>query len=92
MKKVWKHLPYYVKMLVNYDWSGTVKYDLQNKKVFEGVELCTVDPYAKLLGNIVYGNESDVMTRLFVLCAGVTKTGYNKADGSQINRLFYLLE
>ena len=42
MKKVWKHLPYYVKMLVNYDWSGTVKYDLQNKKIFDGVELCTV--------------------------------------------------
>ncbi len=42
MKKVWKDLPYYVKMLVNYDWSGTVKYDLQNKKIFDGVELCTV--------------------------------------------------
>ncbi len=42
MKKEWKHLPYYVKMLVNYDWSGMVKYDLQNKKIFDGVELCTV--------------------------------------------------
>ena len=42
MKKVWKPLPYYVKMLFNYDWSGTVKYDLQNKKLFEGVELCSV--------------------------------------------------
>ncbi len=42
MKKEWKPFPYYVKMLVNYDWSGTVKYDLQNKKIFDGVELCTV--------------------------------------------------
>lgn len=44
MKKEWKHFPYYVKMLVNYGIkrSGTVKYDLQNKKLFEGVELCSV--------------------------------------------------
>ncbi len=47
MKKVWKHLPYYDKMFINYinnrlNWSGTVKYDLKNKKIFEGVELCTV--------------------------------------------------
>ncbi len=47
MKKVWKHLPYYDKIFFNYiikpiNWSGTVKYDLQNKKIFEGVELCTV--------------------------------------------------
>ena len=44
MKKEWKHFPNYVKMLVNYGIkrSGTVKYDLQNKKLFEGVELCSV--------------------------------------------------
>ena len=44
MKKEWKHFPYYVKMLVNYGIkrSGTVKYDLHNKKLFEGVELCSV--------------------------------------------------
>ena len=44
MKKEWKHFPYYVKMLINYGIkrSGTVKYDLQNKKLFEGVELCAV--------------------------------------------------
>lgn len=44
MKKEWKHFPYYVRMLVNYGIkrSGTVKYDLQNKKLFEGVELCSV--------------------------------------------------
>lgn len=44
MKKEWKHLPHYVKILNNYrtKWSGTVKYDLNNKRIFEGVELCTV--------------------------------------------------
>ena len=47
MKKVWKDLPYYDKMKINYivkpiNWSGTVKYDLQNKKISEGIELCTV--------------------------------------------------
>ena len=47
MKKVWKDLPYYDKISLNYiikptKWSGTVKYDLQNKKIFDGVELCTV--------------------------------------------------
>lgn len=47
MKKQWKDLPCYDKIFSNYinnqiNWSGTVKYDLQNKKIFEGVELCTV--------------------------------------------------
>ncbi len=47
MKKVWKDLPYYDKITFNYiirqvNWSGTVKYDLQNTKIFDGVELCTV--------------------------------------------------
>ncbi len=47
MKKQWKDLPYYDKIFFNYidnreKWSGTVKYDLQNKKIYEGVELCTV--------------------------------------------------
>lgn len=47
MKKVWKDLPYYDKIIFNYivkpiNWSVTVKYDLQNKKIFDGVELCSV--------------------------------------------------
>ncbi len=47
MKKLWKDLPYYDKISSNYivkqiNWSGTVKYDLQNKKIFNGVELCSV--------------------------------------------------
>lgn len=42
MKKVWKHLLYCGKIQGNYDWSGTVKYDLRNKKISEGAELCTV--------------------------------------------------
>ena len=46
MKKVWKDLLYYDKMSINYvvqtNWSGTVKYDLQNKKISEGLELCAV--------------------------------------------------
>ena len=47
MKKVWKDLPHYDKIFFNYivkpiNWSGTVKYDLQNKKIFDGVELCAV--------------------------------------------------
>lgn len=47
MKKEWKDLPFYDKIQLNYivnqiKWSGTVKYDFQNKKLFDGVELCTV--------------------------------------------------
>ncbi len=47
MKKMWKHLPYYDKIPFNYiinpiKRSGTVKYDLQNKKLYEGIELCAV--------------------------------------------------
>ena len=47
MKKMWKPLPYYDKITLNYiinpiKWSGTLKYDLQNKKLYEGIELCTV--------------------------------------------------
>ncbi len=47
MKKMWKPLPYYDKITLNYiinliKWSGTVKYDLQNKKIYDGIELCAV--------------------------------------------------
>ncbi len=44
MKKEWKHFPYYARILLNYrtNWSGTMKYDLQKRKLFDGVELCTV--------------------------------------------------
>ena len=47
MKKVWKDLLYYDKIFLNYivkpiNWSGTVKYDLQNKNISEGVDLCSV--------------------------------------------------
>lgn len=47
MKKLWKDLPYYDKIFFNYivktgNWSGTVKYDLQNKNISEGVDLCSV--------------------------------------------------
>lgn len=47
MKKLWKDLPYYDKIFFNYivkptNWSGTVKYDLQNKNIWQGVELCSV--------------------------------------------------
>ena len=47
MKNIWKDLLYYDKIYFNYavkpiNWSGTVKYDLQNKKIYEGVELCSV--------------------------------------------------
>ncbi len=47
MKKEWKDFPYYDKILLNYiikpiKWSGIVKYDLENRKISDGVELCTV--------------------------------------------------
>ena len=47
MKKVWKDLPYYDKISLNYvdnpiKWSGIVKYDFKNKKISDGIELCTV--------------------------------------------------
>ena len=47
MKKVWKDLPYYDKISLNYivkpiKWSGIVKYDFKNKNIYEGVELCAV--------------------------------------------------
>ena len=47
MKKVWKDLPYYDKISLNcivkpIKWSGIVKYDFKNKKISEGIELCTV--------------------------------------------------
>ncbi len=47
MKKVWKDLPFCGKIFFNYvvkpiDWGGIVKYDFQNKLIFDGVELCTV--------------------------------------------------
>lgn len=47
MKKVWKDLSYYDKISLNYivkpiKWSGIVKYDFKNEKIYEGVELCKV--------------------------------------------------
>ena len=47
MKKVWKDLLYYDKISLNYvdnpiKWSGIVKYDFKNRKISEGIELCTV--------------------------------------------------
>ena len=47
MKKVWKDLPYYDRISFNYVYnptkrSGIVKYEFKNKKISEGVELCTV--------------------------------------------------
>ena len=47
MKKVWKDLPCYDKILLNcivkpIKWSGIVNYDLQNKNISEGIDLCSV--------------------------------------------------
>lgn len=47
MKKVWKDLPYYDKISLNYivkpiKWSGIVKYDFKNEKISGGVELFKV--------------------------------------------------
>ena len=47
MKKVWKDFPCYDKILLNYivkpiKWSGIVNYDLQNKNISEGIDLCSV--------------------------------------------------
>ena len=47
MKKVWKDFPCYDRILLNYivkpiKWSGIVNYDLQNKNISEGIDLCSV--------------------------------------------------
>ncbi len=42
MKKVWKDLPYYAKISLNYDWSGMVKYNIKNQEISSGVGICTV--------------------------------------------------
>lgn len=96
MKKEWKHFPYYVKMLVNYGikWSGTVKYDLQNKKLFEGVELCTVsaEGFKTACASVSFVMPLGEKASLFALVPNVlTRSCKDYPDVTSIERKLALL-
>ena len=96
MKKEWKHFPYYVKMLINYGIkrSGTVKYDLQNKKLFEGVELCAVsaDGFKTACASLSFVVPLGEKASLFALVPNVlTRSCKDYPDVTSVERKLALL-
>lgn len=99
MKKLWKDLLYYDKISINYvdnpiKRSGIVKYNFENKKINEGVELCTVsaEGFKTACASVSFVMPLGEKTSLYALVPNVlTRSCKDYPDVTSVERKLALL-